>query len=199
MFGCSRWCSQHGLPDHVGCGRTILTNVQALTGGQLMRMPKQPPRDLWQKLRENWTVHPIHITVTMQINTFADERMKTLYVLSLMSGGMAQVWQPIETSVTLAKCPCSTPSKDSWCPLKNTFRDPDRKGCTTQLHATQNDARYDQEEYMANLRCSQKDQLQQSSPGGCHIRGLPNQSFWRSTLRHPSHPAWTTGRQLCAT
>ena len=38
----------------------------------------------------------------MQINAFADKRMKILYMLSFISGGMAQVWAANETSVTLA-------------------------------------------------------------------------------------------------
>ena len=35
--------------------------------------------------------------VTMQADTFADERMKVLYALSFMRGGMAQVWAANET------------------------------------------------------------------------------------------------------
>jgi len=38
----------------------------------------------------------------MQIDAFAYERMKILYAMSFMSGGMAQVWAANETSVTLA-------------------------------------------------------------------------------------------------
>ena len=38
----------------------------------------------------------------MQINTFTDERMKILYTLSFIGGGMAQVWAANETSMTLA-------------------------------------------------------------------------------------------------
>ena len=33
----------------------------------------------------------------MQIDAFTDERMKILYVLSFMHGGMAQVWAANET------------------------------------------------------------------------------------------------------
>ena len=39
----------------------------------------------------------IWITVTMQADTFEDERMKVLYALSFMHGGMAQVWAANET------------------------------------------------------------------------------------------------------
>ena len=42
-------------------------------------------------------VRAIWIMVTMQANTFADKRMKVLYVLSFMHGGTAQVWAANET------------------------------------------------------------------------------------------------------
>jgi len=37
-------------------------------------------------------VQSIHIAITMQLDTFTDERMKILYALSFMHGGIAQVW-----------------------------------------------------------------------------------------------------------
>ena len=37
-------------------------------------------------------VRAVWIAVTMQADTFADERMKILYALSFMCGGTAQVW-----------------------------------------------------------------------------------------------------------
>ena len=43
-------------------------------------------------------VWAIQIAVAMQADTFADERMKILYALSFMRGGMAQVWAANETT-----------------------------------------------------------------------------------------------------
>ena len=43
----------------------------------------------------------IQIMVTMQANTFADERMKVLYVLLFMCGGTAQVWGVNETMAVI--------------------------------------------------------------------------------------------------
>ena len=43
----------------------------------------------------------IRITVTMQANTFMDKRMKVLYALSFMHGGMAQVWAANETMAVI--------------------------------------------------------------------------------------------------
>ena len=46
-------------------------------------------------------VQSVCIAVTMQLNAFADERMKILYTLSFMQGGMAQVWVANEMSAIL--------------------------------------------------------------------------------------------------
>ena len=43
----------------------------------------------------------MQIAVTMQANTFADERMKILYVLLFMCGGMAQVCTANETMAVI--------------------------------------------------------------------------------------------------
>ena len=42
-------------------------------------------------------IRAIWIVVTMQADTFADKRMKILYALSFMCGGIAQVWAANET------------------------------------------------------------------------------------------------------
>ena len=39
--------------------------------------------------------------VTIQADTFADERMKVLYALSFMCGGTAQVWAANETMAVI--------------------------------------------------------------------------------------------------
>ena len=73
---------------------TILTSMQMSAGGQLTRNTKESnpePFDRSQESTEQF-IQSIHITVTMQLNAFADERMKFLYTLSFMWGGMAQVW-----------------------------------------------------------------------------------------------------------
>src|SRR6266481_8238520 len=46
-------------------------------------------------------VWAIWITVTMQADTFADERMKVLYALSFMHGGTVQVWAANETMAVI--------------------------------------------------------------------------------------------------
>ena len=46
-------------------------------------------------------VRAVWIAVTMQADAFTDERMKVLYALSFMHGGMAQVWAANETMAVI--------------------------------------------------------------------------------------------------
>src|SRR5882724_13579029 len=72
----------------------------------------------------------------MQINAFANERMKILYALSFMSGGMAQVWAANETSTTLANMSTFNTLEGLLMSVEMTFGDPDRERMAhTQLHA----------------------------------------------------------------
>ena len=69
----------------------------------------------------------------MQIDAFTDERMKILYTLSFMSGGMAQVWEANKTSMTLANMSTFNTLEGLLTSIKKTFGDPDRemKACTS--------------------------------------------------------------------
>ena len=46
-------------------------------------------------------IRAVWIVVTMQADTFVDERMKILYALSFMCGGTAQVWAANETMAVI--------------------------------------------------------------------------------------------------
>ena len=46
-------------------------------------------------------IRAVWITVTMQADMFADERMKALYALSFMCKGMTQVWAANETMAVI--------------------------------------------------------------------------------------------------
>ena len=90
----------------------------------------------------------------MQIEAFANERMKILYVLSFMSGGMAQVWAANETHMTLANMSMFNTLEGLLMSIEKTFGDPDRERMAcTQLHALKMMPGTTAEEYMANLRC----------------------------------------------
>ena len=107
----------------------ILTNIQALTGGQLTRNAKAADPETFDRSREKTEqfIQSVHITVTMQIDAFADERMKILYTLSFMSGGMAQVWAANEISVTLANTSTFNTLEGLLMSIKKTVGDPDRE------------------------------------------------------------------------
>jgi len=56
----------------------MLTNVQVHTGGQSMRTAKAAnPETFESQAKNEQFIQSVHIAVTMQINTFAHERMKS--------------------------------------------------------------------------------------------------------------------------
>jgi len=88
----------------------------------------------------------------MQIDTFVYKRMKMLYVLLFMHGGMAQVWAANETSAVLANMSTINTLEELLASIERTFGDPDqeRMACT-QLHALKMMPGMTMEEYMANF------------------------------------------------
>src|SRR5882724_10917898 len=88
----------------------------------------------------------------MQIDAFADERMKILYALSFMHGGMAQVWAANETSMVLANTSTFNTLEGLLTLIKRTFGDPDKEMTAgTQLHTLRMTPGMTTEEYMANF------------------------------------------------
>jgi len=89
------------------------------------------------------------------VDTFADERMKILYVLLLMhgDGGMAQVWATNEANAVLANRSTFNTLEELLAAIERTFRDPDckRMACT-QLHALKMMAGVTTDESMANFK-----------------------------------------------
>src|SRR5882724_13725502 len=79
----------------------------------------------------------------MQIDTFAGERMKILYVLSFMCRGMAQVWAANKTSVVLA-------NMSTFNTLEGLLTSIERTACS-QLHALRMTPGMTAEEYMAKF------------------------------------------------
>src|SRR5882724_1552139 len=88
----------------------------------------------------------------MQIYAFANERMKILYMLSFMGGGMAQVWEANETSTTLANMSTFNTLEALLMSIEKTFGDLDRERMAcTQLHTLKMIPGMTAEEYMANF------------------------------------------------
>src|SRR5882724_13538058 len=132
----------------------ILTNVQVLTGGQVMRNAKAADPETFDGSQEKTEqfIQSICIAVTMQINAFPNERMKILCMLSFMSGGMAQVWAANETSMTLATMSTFNTLEGLLMSIEKNFGDPDRERMAcAQLHALKMTPGMTAEEYMANF------------------------------------------------
>ena len=61
----------------------------------------------------------------MQIDIFTDERMKILYVLLFMCGGMVQVWAANETNAVLSSMLLIRTLDALLVTIENAFGDPD--------------------------------------------------------------------------
>ena len=80
-------------------------------------------------------VRAVQIVVTMQADTFADERVKVLYALSFMHGGTAQVWAANETMAFINRKSQMQMLDIFLENVERTFGDPDRAHTAcTQLH-----------------------------------------------------------------
>ena len=60
----------------------------------------------------------------MQLDMFVDERMKILYALSFMHGGIVQVWAENETNVVLSHTSTFTMLTELLAGIMRTFGDP---------------------------------------------------------------------------
>jgi len=71
----------------------------------------------------------------MQLNTFADKRMKILYALSFMARGIVQVWAKNETNVVLSHTSTFSALVGLLADIERTFSNPDwERAACTQLH-----------------------------------------------------------------
>ena len=82
--------------------QAILTNMP--TGSHSSRGARAAKLESFDgsKDKAEQFIQSIHITVMMQLNMFADKRMKLLYAHSFMHGGIVQVWAENETNVILS-------------------------------------------------------------------------------------------------
>ena len=98
------------------------------------------------------TYRAIQITVTMQVDTFMDERMKALYALSFMCGGMAQVWAANETMAVI-NGKSQMQMLDIFLEnVERTFGDPDRAHTASSLHDLKMTPGTIPEDYMARFK-----------------------------------------------
>src|SRR5882724_7915907 len=89
----------------------------------------------------------------MQLDTFVDERMKILYALFFMCGGIAQVWAENETNVILSYTSTFATLTKLLSSIERTFRDPDRERMArAQLHALKMTVGMTADKYMARFK-----------------------------------------------
>ena len=94
----------------------------------------------------------VRIAVTMQADTFADERMKILYALSFMRGGTAQVWVANKTMAAITGTSQMQTLDIFLESVEKTFRDPDRvRTAHAQLHELRMTPGTMAEDYMARF------------------------------------------------
>jgi len=96
------------------------------TGSHLSRSIKVADPEYFDGSRDKAEqfIRSIRIAVTMQINTFADKRMKILYALSFMHGGIAQVWAENETNAILSYTSTFATLAELLSSIERTFGDP---------------------------------------------------------------------------
>ena len=110
----------------------------------------------------------------MQADTFADERMKVLYALSVMCGGTAQVWAANETmAVITGTSQMQTFFLES---VEKTFGDPDwAQMAHAQLHELKMTPGTTAEDYTAQFEMlAGRTGFNNVALKDIYVRGLPN-------------------------
>src|SRR5882672_8838038 len=108
------------------------------TGSHLLRgaSAAEPESFDGSRDKEEQLIQSVHITIMMQLNMFADERMKILYALSFMCGGIAQVWAKNKTNAVLSHTSMFSTLAKLLAGIGRTFGDPDQERTAhAQLHA----------------------------------------------------------------
>src|SRR5882724_5618471 len=119
-------------------------------------------------------IQSICIAVTMQLDAFMDKRMKILYSLSFMWGGMAQVWVANETSAILDNMSSFGTLMELLASIERTS-DPDQESTAhTQLHALRMTLGMMAEEYMASFEMlATRTGFKKAALEDMYIHGLP--------------------------
>ena len=121
-------------------------------------------------------VRAIQITVTMQADTFADERMKILYALSFMRRGTAQVWAVNETMAVITGTSQMQTLDIFLESVEKTFGDPDwARMARTQLHELRMTPGTTAEDYTARFEMLMgRTGFNDAALEDIYVQGLPN-------------------------
>ena len=111
----------------------------------------------------------------MQLDMFADERMKILYALTFMHGGIAQVWAENGTNAILSYTSMFTTLAELLSSIKRTFRDPDQERMArAQLHTLKMTTGMTADEYTAKFEMlADRTGFNDAALEDAFIRGLP--------------------------
>ena len=152
-------------------------------------------------------IRAIRIAVTMQVDTFTDERMKILYALSFMHGGTAQVWAVNETMAVINGTTQMQTLDIFLENVEKTFGDPD-KACTAhaQLHELKMTPGTMTEDYTARFKMLVgRTGFNNKALKDAYIWGLPNLILqkvfaqvtlpkgldaWKTVIRNLNHLHW---------
>src|SRR5882724_6770832 len=117
----------------------------------------------------------------MQLNTFADERMKILYTLSFMCGGIAQVWAENETNAILSYTSTFATLTELLSSIERTFGDPDRERMAhAQLHTLKMTAGMTADKYTARFEMlADRTGFNDAALEDVFIRGLPQSILFK--------------------
>ena len=111
----------------------------------------------------------------MQLDAFVDERMKILYTLYFMRGGVAQVWVANKTSMILDNTSSFGTLAELLASIERTFGEPDQERTThMQLHALRMTLGMIAEEYTASFEMlAAQTSFNEAALKDMYIRGLP--------------------------
>src|SRR5882724_692168 len=117
----------------------------------------------------------------MQPNMFMDERMKILYALSFMHGGIAQVWAENETNVILSYTSMFATLAKLLSSIEKTFGDPDRvRTAHSQLHALKMTMGMTADEYTAKFEMlADRTGFNNAALEDTFIQGLPQSILFK--------------------
>ena len=183
--------------------QAIVTNPQASILVQTSHNPTQStkaadpkPFDGNRDQTEEF-IRAIRIAVTMQADTFADKRMKILYELLFMHGGMAQVWAENETMAVITGTSQMQTLDIFLGSAEKTFGDPDRaQTAHAQLHELKMAPSTAAEDYTARFEMlAGRTSFNDAALEDIYVRGLPNsilQKIFAQVTLSNGLEAWKT-------
>jgi len=165
--------------------QAILSNMPTTSHSPRGAKAAEPETFDGSRDRAEQFVRSVRIAITMQLDTFSDERMKILYALSFMRGGIAQVWAENETNAVLSHSSTFTTLAELLAGITRTFGDPDReRTARAQLHTLKMTTGMTADEYMAKFEMlARRTGFNEVALEDAFIRGLPQSSLLKVYLQ----------------